>query len=186
MIIGITGTDGAGKGVVVEYLTTTKGFTHYSARALIVEKIKRRGLPVNRDNMRLVANDLRREQGNDYLVKTYLARANQENVKNAVIESLRATAEAETLHSAGGILLAVDADQRMRYERIKARASETDLISFEKFCKQEAIEMNDPDPNGMQKAAVMEMADYKVENNGTLEELYAQIDDVLRQIENAN
>jgi dephospho-CoA kinase len=33
MIIGITGTDGAGKGAVVDYLVAQKGFTHYSGRA---------------------------------------------------------------------------------------------------------------------------------------------------------
>ena len=34
-IVGITGTLGAGKGTVVEYLTQQKGFKHYSARGLL-------------------------------------------------------------------------------------------------------------------------------------------------------
>jgi len=59
MIIGITGTDGGGKGTVVEYLVEKKGFVHCSARALWVDEIKKRGLEVNRANMRIVANDLR-------------------------------------------------------------------------------------------------------------------------------
>ena len=41
MIIGITGTDGSGKGTVVDYLVEQKGFKHYSARAIFEEEIAR-------------------------------------------------------------------------------------------------------------------------------------------------
>ena len=182
MIIGITGTDGAGKGEVVAYLIEKKGFIHYSARQLFIEEITRQGLPMDREHMRLVANALRRERGNDMLVTTYLARIKEAGTKDGIIESIRARAEAETLQSQGGILLAVDADPQLRYERITARASESDAVSFESFVAHEALEMNDPDPNGMQKAAVMAMADYTIMNNGTLEELHAQIEEVLAKI----
>ena len=57
--IGITGTLGAGKGTIVDYLVKSRGFEHYSVRAFITEEIKRRGLPVNRDSMTQVGNDLR-------------------------------------------------------------------------------------------------------------------------------
>jgi dephospho-CoA kinase len=182
MIIGITGTDGAGKGTVVEYLALKKGFAYYSARQLWVEEINRRGLEVKRENMRIVANDLRRQHGNDYLVTAYLKRLKEEKPENAIIESIRTTAEAETLKANGGILLAVDADQHLRYERIVGRASESDKVTFEQFIAQEALEMNDPDPNGMQKEAVMQMADYTIVNNGTLDELHAQIEEILSKI----
>ena len=43
MIIGITGTDGAGKGSVVDYLVKEKGFVHYSGRGVIVEAIEAKG-----------------------------------------------------------------------------------------------------------------------------------------------
>ena len=43
-IIGITGTIGAGKGTIVDYLVKEKGYVHYSVRAFIAEEIQRRGL----------------------------------------------------------------------------------------------------------------------------------------------
>lgn len=40
IIIGITGTLGAGKGTVVEYLKT-KGFKHFSVREFLTQEIKK-------------------------------------------------------------------------------------------------------------------------------------------------
>ena len=67
IIIGITGTIGAGKGTVVDYFTT-KGFRHYSARQFIVREIERRRLPVDRDTMVSVANDLRTAHSPSYII----------------------------------------------------------------------------------------------------------------------
>ncbi len=176
MIIGITGTDGAGKGAVVEYLMDAKGFVHYSSRALITTEIQARNLPVTREQMRLVANDLRKTRGHDVLVTLALERMQQEQVHDVIIESIRTLKEAETLKARGGFLLAVDADQSLRYERIVSRQSASDQVSFAEFVAHEQLEMNDPDPNGMQKAAVMEAADYTIMNNGTFAELAQQVE----------
>lgn len=182
MIIGVTGTDGAGKGTVVEYLTSQNGFTHYHVRALLLEEIRKQGREPDRAAMREIGNQLRKERGNDFLVTEYVGRAVRDGVAHAVIESIRARAEAEALKSAGGILIAVDADPKIRYERIVARASESDRVSFEEFLAHEALEMHDTDPNGMQKAAVINMADYTILNNGSREDFEREIEDMCKKI----
>lgn len=182
MIIGITGTDGAGKGTVVEYLVREKGFAHYHARALFLEEIARLKIEPTRANMRLVANRLRAERGNDFIVRTFVAHARAAGDHKIVIDSLRAVAEAEALKHSGGILLAVDADQRLRYARVQQRRSSSDQVSFEQFQAHEELESNDPDPHGMQKRKVIEMADHCIQNDGTLEELHEKIDAFLATI----
>lgn len=182
MLIGITGTDGSGKGTVVEYLVEQKGFAHYSAREYIVEEIKKRGLPIDRNQMRLVGNDLRRIHGMGHIVTHYLSEIKKNGDKNAVIESIRECTAAEYLKKEGGILLAVDADQTVRYSRVQERRSESDRVSFEQFVGHEALEMNDPDPHGMQKQKVIGMTDYTIQNNGTHEELHVQIEKVYQEI----
>lgn len=181
MIIGLTGTNGAGKGAVVEYLKQ-KGFNHYSSRALITEEIEKRGLPLDRSSMREVANNLRATHGPTYIAETYYGRAT-ETGGNAVIESIRAIKEADFLKSKGAYLLAVDTtDRRVRYERAMKRASETDRVDFDTWVMQEEREWGNTEAHDMNVLAVIKMADFTLHNDGTLDELHTQIDDVLKKI----
>lgn len=177
MLIGITGTDGAGKGTLVDYLVTHKGFVHYSARAIWIEELNRRNMELSRANMRLVANEAREKYGNDFLITYYLKKiAAEGGVGNVIIESIRAVQEVETLKAHGGILIAVDADQSVRYSRVQNRRSETDKVTFEQFAAHEDLEAHDPNPHGMQKQKVIAMADYVIFNNGTPAEFFKEIE----------
>ena len=181
MIIGITGTDGAGKGLVVEYLVSQHGFTHYSSRDFIRAEILRLGLVETRNQLRLTANALRAEFGNEVVVRKAYERAAAEGKDRVVIESIRALAEVEYLKLREGILLAVDASPEMRFTRIQGRQSATDQVTYEQFLAHEALENNDPDPHGMQKAKVMAAADFTLVNNGTRAELFIQIEAFMNQ-----
>ena len=182
MIIGITGTDGAGKGAVVNILIKQYGFLHVSSREQINAEVELRGLAATRANLRLVANDMRKQHGNGVLVERALEVARRQQAAHTVIESIRAMAEVETLHAAGGVLWAVDADPKERYRRITGRGSESDKVTYEEFLAHEKIEMNDPDPNGMQKAAVMAAADVTIQNDGSIRDLKEQISGLLSDI----
>lgn len=177
MILGITGTLGAGKGAVVEYLKT-KNFTHYSARELITEEILRRGLPVNRDTMTHTANDMRRIHGATYPQEQLFWRAEAEG-GDGVIESVRSVEGAKFLQAHGARLLAVDADARIRYERITKRGSETDRVDFPTFVAHEEREMHSDDPNHQNIRGVAALADYTIVNDGTLAELHKKVDAML-------
>lgn len=178
-IIGITGTLGAGKGTVVECLVTRHGFTHYSARAFINEAVTRRGRPLNRDTQTQTANELRAEHGPGYIIQSLFERAVRQG-HDAVIESIRTPGELDALRASEAFSLwAIDADPRIRYERIVMRASETDHVSFEKFLADEAREMTNRDPAKQNIAEVMARADYRLTNNGSREALEHAVDATL-------
>lgn len=179
MILGITGTDGAGKGTVVDYLVEKKGYAHYSSRTLLLEELKKTNIVPTRNELRLMGNRLRAKFGDDVIVEKAFTHITLNQDECAVVESIRAIAEANTLKRHGGILLAVDANPHLRYQRVQIRRSEKDQVTFEEFITQEEIEKNDPEPHGMQKAAVIEMSDFIIKNDGTIEELHAQIEDFL-------
>lgn len=160
----------------MEYLVNKKGFVHYSVRAFLIEEIKKRNLPIDRDSMRIVADDLRASYHPAYLVEQLYFQA-KEKGENAIIESVRAVGEVELLKQQSDfLLLAVDADPQLRYERAMKRGTESDHVSFEKFQEQEALEMKNTDPTRGNISACMAMADITVDNSGDVAQLYQQLD----------
>jgi len=182
MIIGITGTLGAGKGTVADFLIKEKGFGHYSVRDFLVEEIKKRELTVNRENMVMVGNDLRATHGAGYVVLELYKRA-QAAGKNAVIESVRTVGEVETLRTLPDFQLwAVDADPKTRYERIKLRKTVTDNQTFEEFVADEKREMTSNDPAKQNLAECIALSDNVFMNNGSKEDLLKEVGKVLQTL----
>ena len=153
-------------------------------RKYLIKEIEKRGLAVNRDNMVEVANDLRKKHSPSYLAEQLFKQAERSG-QNCIIESLRTPGEVEALRKKGSFyLLAVDADPKTRYNRIVQRQSETDQVSFEEFLENEKREMVSTDPNKQNLSKCIEMADFKLDNSGTIEELYKQANNVLQKIFN--
>lgn len=180
MIIGITGSFGAGKGAVVDYLVREKGFADFSARSFITKEIKHRDLPVNRDTMADVANDLRLKHGATYIIESLYNEAKGKG-SDAVVESLRAVAEVRLIKKLGGVVLGITARPEVRYARAVSRGSETDKVSFDEWLQQEVRESNPDDPTKQDIFGALAEASVVIENNGSLEELYEQVDEMLKE-----
>lgn len=182
LIIGITGTLGAGKGTIVKYLVEKKNFTHLSVSDYLKKVISKKNLSVNRQNMVKIANDIRKKHGASYIVDVLLKKANRKR-GNVVIESLRTPAEIQSLKKQGEFyLFAVDAKRKARYERIRERQSEKDNVTFKKFVKSEKQEMKSSDPTKQNLAKCIKMADYIFINDGTTGELYEKVKKAIKKI----
>lgn len=178
-IIGITGTLGAGKGTIVDYLIQHYGYKHYSVRGYLTEEAERRGMEINRDTFVVVANDLREKYGPSYITDELYKQAEAAGV-NAIIESVRTPGEVESLRKNEHFLLfAVDADPKIRYDRVVLRNSETDHVSYETFIENEQREMSSTDPAHQNVGRCMEMADYVFHNDGDFDDLYRQVEEAL-------
>lgn len=178
-VVGLVGTFRAGKGAVVDFLLSQQGFTHYSVSEFLTQEIRRRGLPLNRDTMRSVANSLRREFGPACLVDTLYGQACIAGDSRIIIESLRSPAEVlrvKNLKSPHqGYVIGVDADQRVRWLRTVESDSVKDGITFEEFAEQERLEMEGVHPFEQNIAEALKLAHIIVRNEGSLGELHVQI-----------
>ena len=185
IIIGITGTLGAGKGTIVDFLVKEKGFTHYSVRGFLVDEIKRQNLEVNRDSMTSVANQLRTQNSPSFIIDQLYKQAAEQG-ENCVIESIRTEGEINSLRKKDNFyLLAVDADQDIRYHRIQIRKSSTDDVTKETFVQNEQREFESTDPNKQNLKRCIELADFVLMNDGSLSDLSLQIEKIMNQITKA-
>ena len=182
MIIGITGTTASGKDMVAEIVEEVYGFRSYSCSDRLRDELLERNAPETRQNLITVGNELRSLHGDGILAKRCLEKITQDGVKNATVTSIRHPIEAETLRNAGQfVLLAVDADSKLRYKRKESRAREGDTSSYEAFLQSEAREASGTGSN-QQICACIEMANYPITNNGTVDAFRAEVLTLLKSI----
>lgn len=177
ILLGVTGTNGAGKGVFVSYLKEQYGASHYSVRDYLVQSLKEKGLPTDRPAMRALANSIRNNEHGAYIIEALCKKAQQDS-GIVIIESIRNPMEIDFLKrwNAKSKLVAIDAPQELRYQRAIERSSSTDAIDFETFQAQEASEWTNDDPKAQQVGVCMQRADITLMNAGGLHDFQRAID----------
>lgn len=183
MLIAIAGTLGAGKGTVVKRLKKV-GFAHYSSSTILKQMLVEQGLEQTRAKLSNLANELmEKHEGGILFFSHELAQKNKD--QNYILESLHRVSEAEYIKKIGGIILGVDADINLRYQRAMLRQEgEKDNVTFEQFLADSEREEEGKIGDGPNIRAVMKMSDHTIFNDGTLEELEAKIDEFLKQYGN--
>lgn len=177
MIIGITGTYAAGKDTVAEYLVA-KGFNHYSLSDEIRQIMTELGLEETRENLIATGNKVRIEKGNEHLA----TRVTKKLQRPAVITSIRNPHEIKHLKTQEGfVLLHVDADREIRYARTVLRLRQGDLKTLEEFVASEEKELKGA-AHSQNLTLCFEEADHVIYNNGEIEELHIQVEEVLQKL----
>lgn len=174
-LIGLTGTNGAGKGEAAAYFTA-KGYAYLSLSDVIRDELRERGEPASRDNLIRAGNELRELFGPDVL-----ARRTVEKIRGrgpAVIDSIRNMSEIGYLRRQEGfVLLAIDAPVALRFERVTARGRDESAAGLEAFRKKEAEERAGG-ATAQQLEACMAAADRLIVNDGTIPEFHRKLEEV--------
>jgi dephospho-CoA kinase len=170
-LIGLTGTNGAGKGEVAAYLGTL-GYAYHSLSDILREELAARGKEASRDNLIAVGNELREAFGPDVLARRTMDRV----LGRSVIDSIRNPREVDFLRRRPGFtLLALDAPIRVRFARVQARGRDESAGTLDEFRIKEEAEMAGSE-TGQQLARCMAMADRLIINDGTIEDLRKKVE----------
>ena len=170
-LIGLGGTNGAGKDTVAEMLVERRGWLFVSLSDLLRIEARNRGLEPNRQSLSTISTEWRRSGGLGVLVEKALEHFEPvaDQHEGLVVSSLRHPAEAEQIHAHGGRVVWVDAEPRIRYGRITSRARHDEgTHSFERFVAEEQAEMahHEGDAATLNTGDVKKIADLILMNNG--------------------
>jgi dephospho-CoA kinase len=187
-LIGIAGTNGSGKDTVGRLLAEKHGFMNVSVSDLLRDECRKRELPVSRENLRAISAEWRRGGGLGVLVDkaVELFRQHEGDYEGLAVGSLRNPGEIDTVHGNGGLALWVDADSRIRYDRIQAShrgRDDEDNKTYEQFLAEEEAEMqHSGDEATLNMAGVKALCDTTVLNEGDQRQLEAYIKDALASL----
>lgn len=179
-LIGVAGTNCAGKDTVGEALQR-HGFYVVSASRDVITEYARKHFNVTaeeakeRSVLSRAGNQMRELLGPAAVVHVAIDHYQEEEKPFAglAVTSLRTLAEAEAVQSLGGIVVYVDAPAKLRWQRAQSRARDKEAkLSFDEFVANEQIELkglSEGDPKTvMHIEAIGEIADLKLfnEKNG--------------------
>lgn len=186
IVIGLGGTNGAGKDTVAHLLVEKYGFFWADSTTIVGEELDKRGLSHERINKAAVMAEWRRQYGMAAIVDKGLELFKAGDYQGLVVSSLRHPGEADRIHELGGTMVWVDADPKVRYARITSndRGRVEDRKTFEEFMAEEQREMHPVgDEATLHGAAVKERADIFIENDGNdIEAFKQQADNALSDI----
>ena len=180
MIIGVTGTMGAGKGTILEYLESI-GFEYLSTSNELRAEAASRGIELTRENLQNLGRDMRNKEGGEFLAKKVLSK--MAKGKDYIVDGIRNPAEINELRKKEWFfLVSVDAPARLRFSRLSARNRERDPKTWDEFLKFEEIDNKSQDPNGQQNHECMALADFAVYNDGDIGSVSEKIKEIVEHI----
>jgi dephospho-CoA kinase len=184
MIIGLTGTLGAGKSIVADYLQK-KGWIYLSLSNEVREEAKKRSITVTRENLQLLGNEVRQNEGNAVWAEKSLIRITDPQ-KNYIIDGIRNPAEIQLFKQLGNFyVVAVDAPRQLRFQRLLARNRESDPRTLLDFMKIDSKDLGQGEEDcGQQVMACMKMADAIILNESSVERMRDKTSFAVQQLVN--
>lgn len=183
-VIGLTGTISCGKERVIELLKRKFGIYHVRLSDIIHTEMEKKKQNFNRMTMQDMGNEMRKKYGTHILAMLAIEYLNKD--KKIIVDGIRNPGEVEYLRKKYGkdfILIAVDAPQQLRFERMLKRAKKTDPKTFEEFVVLDKRDQGEGEPEyGQQTKKCIEKADFVIINDGSVEQLEAKVDEVISKI----
>ena len=178
IIIGISGEIASGKGTVAKYIAEKYNASAYRFSTMLRNAMDRLYIEQNRDNISTFSTLLRKKFGEDLFAKVMAKDVKKDEAEIIVIDGIRRLADIEYLKEIPEFkFVYIEADIKKCYDRIIQREENTDdkNKTFDEFVEEHNLETE------TQIKDLKQYADIIIENNGTLEDLYEKIDNIINE-----
>jgi len=178
-IIAILGLPGSGKTVVIDYLMKKHNWPKVYFGDVTFDEMKRLRLEINEKNERATREGLREKYGRLHYAGKVIEKIEAIGEStNILVESLYDWSEYLLFKEKFGddfVTISVYASPQIRYERLGRR-------EIRPLTPEEAKSRDHAQIENIFQAGPIAMAEYTLDNTGTLEHLYEQVDKTINEI----
>lgn len=180
-ILAVVGMSGSGKSVAIDYLTD-KGYPKVYFGGMILKEMEKRGIEITPENEKNFREEIRRTEGNDWVVRQVIAEVKDlisAGQKRIVLDGVYSWTEYKILkHEFPGIMtyVAIVTTKNLRYKRVGERTVRP--LDAGAIRERDIAEIEN-----LEKGGPIAAADYYVLNNGTIEEARRQLDGILKEMQ---
>lgn len=170
----MVGRIGAGKDEAAKYLSKRLDWPIFQISAPLKEEVKKRNIELSRENIQRVGVEFAQKYGDGYLAELAIKSFEE----NGIVSGPRQLGQIQYFkNNCRFILIFVDADDEIRFSRVQSRNSVKEAHTLERFIKDE----QEKDVLGpvQRLEDCIELADYKVTNNTSLDKLANQLEKVI-------
>lgn len=178
LILGFTGEMVSGKGTAAKYVCEKYGSTSHRFSTILRDILNRVYLEHSRENMQKLSSALRSTFGEEVMAKSISLDVQNDKGEIVVIDGIRRFPDIKYLSELPHFkLIYIEADIEVKYERLLKRNENPDdatktLEQFKEDHKEEAEN---------QIRGLKEHSQYIIDNNGTSENFYSQIDKIINE-----
>ena len=179
IILGFVGDLASGKGTICKYLNEKYSANTYRFSTMLRDVLNRMYVPQSRENLQKISTILRQNFGEDVMSKVIAEDVKNDQNNIVMAEGIRRPSDITYLKENPGFhLIYITADPKIRWERLIKRAEnpgDTEK-TFEQFLEDEKAEAD---------CLIKDLgktAKFIINNNGTFEELYQQMEEIIKKI----
>lgn len=180
IILGLTGPLASGKSTVTDYLKEKHTATIYKFSNPLRDILDRIYVEQSRKNLQDLSLDLRNRFGDDLLASITASDVKRDEDNHLIIvDGVRRLPDIKYLRELPEFkLVSIETDQESRWKRMTMRGENVDDINktFDQFKIDEQAEAE------QKISEVAKTADFVINNDSTVEDLYQQIEEILNSL----
>ncbi|MEX2013202.1 MAG: AAA family ATPase [Candidatus Levyibacteriota bacterium] len=182
-ITGVTGAFGSGKSTAAEFFEE-RGFHKIILSAFLEEEARKRGITeITRAILQDIGNEWREKNEKSILADKALDEIEKRKLGKVAIDGIRNVGEIGFLRNSGNFtLIAIISDKKIRFERLR-KLKRRENLTWELFKKLDSRDAGVSEKEtGLHVDECIEMADYRIENNGSEEVFKNKLEDLLNKL----